>query len=158
MPKLKPAQQSGSLIVELDSAGTANQQIDGGIAMGYRAYDCQYFNPKCLMKQCFSCSRYGHISLSCSDEKVCGACSSKTHCSSQCRRESVLLCPLCWDKKCEYRKKEIERIQLARSETPRYHTAINITKFSSSYQQAYHLESQVSKQFLNTIRNGCFPR
>lgn len=94
-PKLKPAQQSGSLIVELDSAGTANQQIDGGIAMGYRVYDCQYFNPKCLMKQYFSCSRYGHIPLSCSDEKVCGACSSKTHCSSQCPREIVLLCPLC---------------------------------------------------------------
>lgn len=55
----------GSLILEMTDPVTANRMIDEGIVTGSQMHACILCNPKCRMKQCFNCSRYGHKAARC---------------------------------------------------------------------------------------------
>ena len=116
---------TGSLIIEVTDPVTANRMIDGEIVTRSQMHTCILYNPKCRMKQCFNCARYGHKAQRCPNQRVCTIC-LENYTSTTCQN-SIPKCALCqgsqsaFDKQCTHRSKEIDRIKAAQLNSPRYH-------------------------------------
>ena len=99
--------------------------IDEGMVTGSQMHTCILYNPKCWMKQCLNCARYGHKAQRCPNQRACTIC-SENHTSTSCQN-SIPKCTLCqgshsaFDKRCTNRSKEIDRIKTAQFDSPRYH-------------------------------------
>ncbi len=115
-----------SLVIECKTATQANGAIDEGLAIGAELHRCTLYNPACKQKQCFNCQQYGHLAVHCTNTQACGYCAA-AHRSQDCKKDVPKKCVLCkgahetWDHRCEFKKKEIERIEKAKQQTPSHY-------------------------------------
>ena len=112
-----------SLVIECKTATQANGAIEEGLAIGAELHRCTLYNPACKQKQCFNCQQYGHLVIHCTNTQACGYCAA-AHRSQDCKKDAPKKCILCkrahetWDHRCEFKKKELERIRKAKEGTP----------------------------------------
>jgi hypothetical protein len=108
-----------SLIVEVDSATTANRMINEGVIHGCELKITKLYDRLCRIAQCYNYQKYGsHISKHCREKTKCGWCcgghpthecpskgdKSKRHCAA-CKEKHHEA----WSLHCSERKREGER-------------------------------------------------
>lgn len=120
----------GALILAFRTAKEADSAIHHGIVIGGRVFATTVYNRECRTRQCFNCYKYGHYSPQCTNQTSCGRCAkahptpTRDEAHSECCKEDPDKCVVCggshaaWSKDCKIRKKEYERIRLARLATP----------------------------------------
>ena len=113
-------------VIECKSVAQANGAIEEGLAIGAELHRCTLYNPACKQKQCFNCQQYSHLAIHCTNTQACGFCAA-AHRTQDCKKDTPKKCIFCkgayktWDHRCEFKKKELERIKRAKEETtPRY--------------------------------------
>ena len=135
-----------SLIVEVDSASTANNMINEGVVHRYDLKTAELFDRNCRIIQCFRCQKYGHISISCQEAQKCGHC-GEGHVTEECAtgaNTASRRCAACnggnhaaWSPQCSARKKEAERAEKARANRPRLYP-ITAQKTQSPFVNDHH--------------------
>lgn len=115
-----------TIVVEFGEAKHANAAIDGGICWDGQILGCQRYDRACRVKQCFRCHKYGHIGNQCqAPHQLCGNCAS-SHATKECPSKEVKKCAACsgkhsaWDVKCPDRKKELQRVEVAKLTSAKY--------------------------------------
>lgn len=113
-----------SLVIHLNNAETANTAITQGLLYECRVHDCELYDPKCRIRQCFKCQNYGHLSVNCGKDPRCGFC-AESHRTQECSKKEdkeARKCAACekeghssWDRACEERIKEKERTKAAQT-------------------------------------------
>jgi hypothetical protein len=112
-----------SLIIEVDSASTANRMINEGVIHGCELKTTELYDRSYRIAQCYNCQKYGyHISKYCREKAKCGWCSGEylTNDCSLKSDKSKRCCTVCkggrheaWSLYCPERKKEGERARRA---------------------------------------------
>ncbi len=136
----KPAlgKKESSLVIECKTAAQANGAIEEGLAIGAELHRCTLYNPACKQKQCFNCQQYGHLAIHCTNIQSCGYCAA-AHRTQDCKKDVPKKCILCkgthetWDHRCEFKRKELERIKKEKEGTP---SRFNIRTATSGPAQA----------------------
>ncbi|KAG9511473.1 hypothetical protein KCV07_g10146, partial [Aureobasidium melanogenum] len=117
--KPKPGQATGTMVISFLSKAGANAALaaeilawEGGIKRTVR------YSRACRVLQCFKCYEYGHTTRNCRNTEVCGHCAQE-HLTKDCPTPNgAKKCTLCkgnhpaWAQSCNYRKKEMERVEL----------------------------------------------
>ena len=126
--KLKEGERRAPLIIEMKTEVQADTAIRKGINIGAEWYRCEVYNRQARSIQCFKCWLYGHVSTSCFNQEKCGYCASSEHNHRLCPSKGVtILCTACggnhyaWSKECPKKKGDIERIKIAKANTPHFH-------------------------------------
>jgi len=118
-----PLKRASSIVVEFTTPEMANALIYTGMAWEGHIRQCQLYDRACRVKQCFRCNNYEHIGTQCNASQTCGYC-AELHETKHCRHKGVdgftPRCPVCkgghtaWSNACPARKKELERVALAK--------------------------------------------
>ena len=126
--------EHGALIFTFRSIADAEEARIHGIVMAGAIHPAELYNRECRMRQCFKCQGYGHFSIRCTNNTKCGRCAHEHNTSLKNKPEPLCLetypdkCANCgqghpsWSKQCPLRKKEYERIRIARLNTPEKYT------------------------------------
>ena len=124
--RIKEGEITVPLIIELKNEEQADIAIRKGISIGDAWYECKVYNRNARSCQCFKCWQYGHLSTSCFNIERCGNCSGE-HVHTFCPKGNTTCCVMCkglhtaWSKSCPRKKKDMERIKIAKQNTPHYH-------------------------------------
>ena len=120
--------KENSLVIECKTAAQANRVMEEGLAIRGELYRCTLYNPACEQKKCFNCQQYQHLAVYCTNTKSFGY-STTANRSQESKKDMPKKCVLCkranetWDYRCEFKKKELERIGKAKEQTQsRYET------------------------------------
>jgi hypothetical protein len=118
--------KTSSAVIEFTRKEDANTALRQGLVWDFNQLQCEYYERKCQMKQCFNCQRYGHTGPQCYAPTACAACAGP-HSTRDCpdkedptRRK----CVICkgphgtWNNSCPARKRETERTRWERSLRP----------------------------------------
>jgi len=113
------------MIVEVSTPEMGNAILDLSLMVGRQVRACSVFNKACRTIQCFKCYHYGHTTVQCIREERCGHCAGAHLTNSEaCLAGFKPKCCLCggghksWQKECPEKKKEIQRILIAKDMTP----------------------------------------
>ncbi|KAK8097336.1 hypothetical protein PG999_013280 [Apiospora kogelbergensis] len=109
-----------SLVVEFSHPGPANKLILSGCVWSNETHPVERYDKACRIKQCLRCQKYGHITTQCAAARdICGFCSDP-HNTRKYPVRTVRGPPKCsncrhqhpaWNPKCDYRKRERQRVQ-----------------------------------------------
>jgi hypothetical protein len=123
LTKESPLKRASSIVLEFTDPEKANAMIYAGMAWDSQIHPCQLYDRSCRVKQCFRCYNYGHIGTQCSAPQTCGYCAEQ-HESKHCGQKGLEWfsprCAVCkgvhtaWSNVCPDRKKELERVELAK--------------------------------------------
>lgn len=118
-----PLKRASSIVIEFTAPEMANALIYAGMVWEGHIHQCQLYDRACRVKQCFRCNHYEHIGTQCNAPQTCGYC-AELHETKHCRHKGVEgftpRCPVCkgahtaWSNACPARKKELERVALAK--------------------------------------------
>lgn len=116
-----------SVIVEFSRAEDANKIIDEGLIWKGEVFQCERYDRKCRLRQCFRCHTYGHIGTQCKATTTCGYC-AQGHATRECptRNDTTTprKCAIChgdhksWHNECPTRKRELAKIKEAYQRRP----------------------------------------
>lgn len=122
-----------SLIVEFETPEDANRVIREGLIIGGRRRECELYDRRCKIRQCYRCQRYGHIGTQCIEEVACGFC-AEAHDTRECpKKGDAMSCPRCalcngshsaWSRVCNARLDEIERVARAHRSRRTYYDVV----------------------------------
>ena len=111
-----------TLIVDFASPTDANEAIDRGLIWDGAIYECELYDPKCRMIQCFKCQKYGHKATHCRGRTACAYCGGG-HSSKECtnkEKPGAEGCPACggkghtaYNERCPARQAERARLKEA---------------------------------------------
>jgi hypothetical protein len=151
--KIEGVKDYSSLVVEVDSASSANRMINEGVVHRYDLKTTELFDKSYRITQCFQCQKYGHISKGCRETQKCGHC-GENHVTESCDGDTDAKsrhCAACdggnhasWSPRCPARKKEAERANRARANCPRLYpvTTRNTQDPTPNYQMKFFSASQ----------------
>lgn len=118
-------QKYATMIFEVSTPEMGNAILDLSVMVGRQVRACSMFNKACRTIQCFKCYHYGHTTVQCTREERCGHCADAHPTNSKaCLTGFKPKCCLCggghkpWQKECPKKKKEIQRILIAKDMTP----------------------------------------
>ena len=124
----------GFLIFTFRSVADAEEARLHGIVIAGAIHPAEIYNRECRMRQCSNCQGYGHFSTRCTNKTECGRCVHDHNTSLKNKFEPLCLetysdkCANCgqghssWSKLCPFRKKEYERIRIAKLNTSERYT------------------------------------
>lgn len=122
-----------SLIVEFETPEDANRVIREGLIVGGRRRECELYDRRCKIRQCYRCQRYGHIGTQCIEEVACGFC-AEAHDTRDClKKGNARSCPRCalcngshsaWSRICNARLNELERVAQAHRSRRTYYNIV----------------------------------
>ena len=105
-----------SLMLELATPEMANRVCAEGLIENYVIQDCETYDRRCRILQCFKCQQYGHMAFRCQRPTRCGHCGGDHHSKDHETINSAAeeRCTVCqktghatWSRKCETRQREI---------------------------------------------------
>jgi hypothetical protein len=116
--KPKPGKATGTIVISFMTRAGANAALVAGcISFEDQIKNTIRYSRACKVLQCFKCYEYGHITRQCRNEEKCGHCAGG-HPTKDCLDPTGnKTCALCkgnhpgWAQSCEYRKKEMARIE-----------------------------------------------
>jgi len=119
-------QKYATMILKVSTPEMGNAILDLSLMVGRQVRACSVINKACRTIQCFKCYYYGHTTVQCTREERCGHCAGAHPTNSEaCLTGYKPKCCLCggghkpWQKECPEKKKEIQRILIAKGMTPR---------------------------------------
>ena len=110
-------------MLEFTDPEMANAIIYAGMVWNSKVHQGQLYDRACRVKQCFRCYCYGHIGTQCNASQTCGYCAGgheSRHCKQKGAEGFTPRCTVCkgghtaWSNACPARKKELERVELAK--------------------------------------------
>ncbi|GKT61138.1 zinc finger CCHC-type protein [Colletotrichum tofieldiae] len=116
---------ASTTVVEFSKAEDANKLIDEGLIWQGQVVQCERYDRKCRLRQCFKCHTYGHIGTQCKATTTCGYCAQD--CPSKSDTETPRKCAAChgeheaWNGRCPTRIREKAKIRTAYNQRSRYH-------------------------------------
>ncbi len=125
-----PTKSASSIIIEFTRPEDANKIIDEGLIWQGEAFQCERYDRKCRLKQCYKCQKYGHIGTQCRAPNACGYCAeqhSSRDCPTKADKEVTRKCAMCkgpheaWNKGCPVRQTEMGKVKSAYDSRQPYH-------------------------------------
>lgn len=125
------AKAISSIVVEFTAPEPANKLIHASCLWSNETHMVEKYDRTCRIKQCLRCQKYGHITTQCAAvHDYCGYCGD-SHDTRRCsvRTSSSGGIPKCihckqqhpaWSNKCEYRKRERQRVEQALKNKTKY--------------------------------------
>jgi hypothetical protein len=130
-----PKKRMSSVITEFTRPEDANKMIDKGFVWQGEVCQCERYERKCRLKQCFNCQKYGHIGTQCKATTACGYCAQEhsfRDCPTKADQETPKKCASCrgpheaWSWECPTRMDEIARTRAAHENRAKYHPAMGM--------------------------------
>ena len=124
------AKTASSIIIEFTRPEDANKMIDEGLIWQGEVFQCERYERRCRVKQCFKCQKYGHIGTQCKAPTACGYCAQEhdtRDCPSRFNRNAPRKCATCrgeheaWSRVCPTRKEEVTKAKSMYEMRPHYH-------------------------------------
>ncbi|KDN61236.1 hypothetical protein CSUB01_11874 [Colletotrichum sublineola] len=121
---------ASTIVVEFSKAEDANKLIDEGLIWQGQVFQCERYDRKCRLRQCFKCHTYSHIGTQCKATTTCGYCAQEhmtRDCPSKNDTETPRKCAAChgeheaWNGRCPTRIREKAKIRTAYNQRSRYH-------------------------------------
>jgi len=121
---------ASTIIVEFTNPEDANKIIDEGLIWQGEVFQCERYDRKCRLKQCYNCQRYGHIGTQCKASTACGYCAEahgSRDCPTKADKSATRKCAACkgaheaWNNRCPVRKTELSKVKAAYDARQPYH-------------------------------------
>ena len=134
LTKQAPKKAMSSVIIEFTKAEDANKIIDEGLAWDNQLCQCERYERRCRLKQCFQCQKYGHIGTQCKATRACGYCAQEhgtRDCPTRHDQDATRKCVICrgnheaWSQQCPARIEELARTKAAYEDRPKYHPTVD---------------------------------